>query len=196
MGRYAIQALVIERIYTPPALSVEKAAVYGRLITVVQTHAEFESFFLNGWGTLRLNGKPFDVRPADDLKSLEQDMHLSAGEVAELAAISESFRRVGCARAEKDASHVVFWPLPTYVLSASPGVLYALDGRNPNESIDPLLIGKKPFMLIAGHWYTSKWLVLCPFPLTGSEKWVLPESLIDHSLHDPGMVAAREKREP
>jgi hypothetical protein len=120
-------------------------------------------------------------------------MHLSAGEVAELAAISESFRRVGCVRAEKNTSYVVFWPSLTYILSTSPGVLYSLDGHNPNDSIDPRLTGKKPFMLIVGRWYTSKRLVCCPFPLMGSEKWRLPESLIDHSLRDPGTPATEEK---
>jgi len=106
-------------------------------------------------------------------------------EVDELTRISREFERVNCVRADKYSSYVVFFPRPNYVLPTSPGVLYSLDGSNPNDINDEFLNGKKPFKLIKEHWYTSKWLAVNPLPTMGNEKWRLPNSLIDLSLRDP-----------
>ncbi|MFB0555514.1 MAG: ankyrin repeat domain-containing protein [Phycisphaerae bacterium] len=163
-------------IYTPPALNQEKLVLYNDLVRLIKAHPEYSRFHLDSSGPGR--------QVIRDMLSGKKGFLWY--EVDELTRISREFERVNCVRADKYDSYVVFFPRPNYVLPTSPGVLYSLDGGNPNEINDEFLNGKKPFKLIKEHWYTSKWLAVNPLPSIGNEKWRLPNSLIDLSLRDPG----------
>lgn len=161
-------------IYTPPALSPEKAAVYEDFIRLVKAHPEYRRFHLDGSG-------PSKMVIGEMLTGTKG---FSAYEVDELVRISRDFRRVNCLSADKYGSYVVFMPGPNYILPTSPGLLYSLDGWNPNDVDDPFFNSKKPFVLIKDRWYTSKRLAICPFCMA-SVGWRLPNSYIDLSCLYP-----------
>ena len=168
----------LSNFYTPPALSPEKAAVYADFIRLVKAHPEYRRFHLDGSG-------PSKMVISDMLRG---NKGFSAYEVDELERISREFKRINCLSADKYGSYVVFMPGPNYILPTSPGLLYSLDGWNPNDVDDPFFNSSKPFILIKDHWYTSKRLAICPFCMT-SVGWRLPNSYIDLSLRDPGLVS-------
>ena len=95
-------------------------------------------------------------------------------------------RRIDCILAEKNGNYVVFVPGKTHILPRIPGVLYSLDGTNPNEVDNEFLNDKKPFVLIKHRWYMSR--QLGAFIYSRVDKRPLPGSaLIDRSLRDPGI---------
>lgn len=163
-------------VYTPPALSREKAVVYTDLVRLIQAHPEYSRLHLGTSGPSQMVIQDFFTGKKG----------FSAFEIDVLFRISRDFRRINCVRADKYGSYVLFMPRPNYILPTSPGILYSLDGRNPNEVDEAFLNKTKPFMLIKDRWYTSKWLAINPLPTMGGEKWRLPNSFIDLSLLYPG----------
>ncbi len=166
-------------VYTPPALSPEKAAVYSRYVTFIRLHPEYRRAHLDMY---------FGIREEIDNSVTQQAGSSSGATTDELFGISRDFKQVNCLRAEKCDWYIVFMPKPNYILPTSPGVLYSLDGRDPNEVDDKYLNGKRPFMHITDRWYTSRGLAISPLPMSAGD-WRLPGwSLIDRSLKDPGLV--------
>ena len=180
IGHHKVRRL-LGHVYTPPALSKEKLVVYTRFVTLVEAHPEYRRVYLDMWHYLR-------VEIHDSVK--EQAVSSGGGVVDdELIRISRGLKKVNCAVAEMKGSYVLFMSRLNYILPTSPGVLYSLDGRNPNEVDDEFIKSKKPFTLIKDRWYMSRSLVL--FPSRGLyTKRPLPKSLIDRSLRDPGTVSA------
>lgn len=168
-------------LYTPPALSPKKAAVYSDFIRLMKAHPEYRSFHLDGSGPSKMVIG----------QMLTGKKGFTAYEVDELERISRNFKRINCLSADKYGSYVVFMPTPNYVLPTSPGLLYSIDGWNPNDVDDPFFNRSKPFKLIKDRWYTSKRLALCPFCMS-SVGWQLPNSYIDLSLYDPGSVSRKD----
>lgn len=170
---------VLGHVYTPPALSREKVAVYSRFIRLVEAHPEYRRVYLDMWRYRRV-----------EMNDFETEQEFSSGDVVvddELIRISRGLKKVDCVFVEMKGSYVLFMSKLNYIFPTSPGVLYSLDGRNPNELDDEFLNNKKPFMLIKDRWYMSRWLVA--FPSRGFyTKRPLPKSLIDCSLRDPGPV--------
>lgn len=167
-------------LYTPPALSSKKAAVYGDFIRLMKAHPEYRRFHLDGSGPSKMVIS----------NMLTGDKGFTAYEVDELVRISRNFKRINCLSADKYGSYVVFMPTTNYILPTSPGLLYSIDGWNPNDVDDPFFNRSKPFKLIKDRWYTSKRLALCPFCMS-SVGWQLPNSYIDLSLYDPGSVSRK-----
>lgn len=166
-------------IYTPPALSPEKAALYSRFVKLIQAHPQYKRVHLDMYRGRWLEKDDSVVEQGDSSNAVIDD---------EMIRISRGFKQVGCLRADKYSSYVAFMPKPNYILPTSPGVLYSLDGRNPNDVDDKYLNSKRPFMQIKGCWYTSRGLAVSPLPMTAGD-WSLPKwSLIDRSLQDPGLV--------
>jgi len=173
---------VFEYVYTPPALSREKYVVYDRFIRLVEAYPEYRRVHLGMRGG----------RWAKIHDSVTEQVGFSRDEEDELDEISKVFRQVGCVRAEKYSSYVVFMHRLNYILPTSPGVLYSLDGRNPNDLDDEFLNSKKPFMFIKDHWYMSRWLVA--FPSRGFYTKRLPsKSIIDRSLRVPSSLSLENK---
>jgi hypothetical protein len=180
-GRHLIR-YVFEHVYTPPALTQEKAIVYSRFVRFIEAHPEYSKVHLNMWGYQRferrdsLKGETVPSRATDD----------------ELIWISKGFKEVGCMRAEKYMSYVVFISKRNYMMPTSPGVLYSLDGSNPNSIDDEFFNTNKPFIPIKEKWYMSRLLVTSPFRKIDVE-WPLPKSFIDRSLRDPGPLDVENK---
>ena len=181
IGRHVVRQ-AFAHIYMPPALTQEKAIVFDRFITLVKTIPA---------GRIHLD--MFGGRWMEKYDLVEErENHLISEMDYKLLNISQDFKRVGCLRAERYDTYVVFIYKSNYVFPTSPGVLYSLDGRNPNDINDGFLDKRKPFKLIKNQWYTSRLLAVVPFGRIDSP-WLLPKSsLIDHSLKDPGGLAGEK----
>lgn len=181
VGSYLIR-YVFEHIYTPPALTQEKAIVYNKFVRFVEAHPEYDRVHLNMWGYKRFKRR-------DSLKG-ERTPSMATDD--ELILISKGFKEVGCMRAEKYKSYVVFISKRNYMMPTSPGVLYSLDGSNPNSIDDEFFNVNKPFIPIKEKWFMSRSLVTSPFRKIDA-KLPLPKSLIDHSLRLPSPLALENK---
>lgn len=178
LGGHNLVMLLLEHIYTPPALSREKMVAYTGFVKVVEAYPEYRRVRLDIYNRRSVEFYDSYAEKKDPSKGVIED---------DLFSISRDFKRVGCFYAEKYNWYVVFFPRRNYIMPTSPGVLYSLDGRNPNEVDDEFLNSNKPFILIKDRWYMSRQLVMSPFRKI-DDKWPLPESLIDHSLRYPGGV--------
>lgn len=174
IGRHVVR-IAFAHIYMPPALTQEKAIVFNRFIALIEAYPAYKRVHLDMFGGRWM--RQYDLVKERDLISEMKDKLLN---------ISRDFKRVGCLRAERYDTYIVFFSKPNYVFPTSPGVLYSLDGRNPNDINDGYLDKWKPFKLIKDQWYTSRLLAVVPFGRI-DRPWPLPKSsLIDHSLKDPG----------
>lgn len=180
-GRHLIR-YAFEHVYTPSALTQEKVIVYSRFIRFIEAHPEYSRFHLNMWGYKRLKQRD----------SLKRESVPSRATDDELIEISKGFKEVGCMRAEKYMSYVVFISKRNYMMPARPGVLYSLDGSNPNSIDDEFFNVNKPFIPIMEKWYMSRSLVTSPFRKIDA-KLPLPKSFIDHSLRVPISVTRANK---
>lgn len=173
VGRHIVRG-VLQWVYTPAALSDEKAAIYTEFIRLVEAHPEYTDVFLNRVGELR-------AEPV-----VGEKMTFTESEVTRLHCLAGRFRDVGCVFAQKGDSYVAFMADSTYILPASPGVVYSFDARHPNEMDNWFLNRYKPFVQIAGRWYTSRRLISSPYRKIGLSP--LPQSLIDRSLRCPSTL--------
>jgi hypothetical protein len=181
LGRHIIR-LELQRLYTPPALTAREASTYARFIRLAQAHPEYERIFLNDVGTL-------EFKQSGSTEAPHSKGSFSGAEVCELVKLARDLRWANCVWAEKNGTCVTFVHRTTYILPMRPGVLYSLDGRNPNELPDGLIEKNRPYTLIGGNWYTSKGLVISP--TMPGHAWRLPErSLIDHSSQGKNAVAS------
>ena len=177
VGRLFIQK-GFEHVYTPPALTQKKVIVYNRFIRFIEEHPEYKRVNLNMWGYERL------IRQ----DSLKQETVPSISKDDELIEISKRFKQVNCMRAEKYLSYLLFISKRNYIMPTRPGVLYSLDGINPNIIDDEFLNANKPFVSIKGKWYMSRSLVTSLFRKVDN-KVPLPKSFIDHSLRVPSTLS-------
>ena len=181
VGRLFIQK-GFEQIYTPPALTQEKVIVYSRFVKFIETHPEYSRVHLSMWGYERLIRRDSLTRETVSSRTTDD----------ELIEISKGFKKVSCMRAEKNKSYVVFISKRNYIMPTRPGVLYSLDGSNPNSIEDEFFNSNKPFIPIKEKWYMSRSLVTSLFRKIDA-KIPLSESYIDHSLRDPNPVATKVK---
>jgi len=161
-------------VYTPPALTPEKIIVYTEFIKFAQDHPEYSRIHVDMFRGRR--AELYDPSTKKEGPSID----------SELLNISRDFKRISCIRADKYYWYIIFMPRPNYILPTTPGVLYSLDGENPNDVDDEYLNSKKPFFQIKDSWFTSRALAVNPLPM-GKGEWSLPKcSLFDHSLQYPG----------
>jgi hypothetical protein len=173
VGRLFIQK-GFEHIYTPPALTQEKVIVYSSFIRFIESHPEYSRVHLSMWG--------YPSATIHDSK--RKQINFSRDEDDELNKISQGFREVGCMRAEKYSSYVAFISKRNYIMPTRPGVLYSLDGSNPNSIDDEFSNANIPFIQIREKWYMSR-LLVTPLFRKIDNKVPLPKSYIDHSLQYP-----------
>jgi hypothetical protein len=192
-GRHVVRT-ALEHIYTPPALTKEKADVYLRFLGIVGKYPEYEKLSLDRWGRLSLDMRwsLFFLDKPSYLKELEQKRGFSKEDLVELTRISRDFKRVGCLFARRYSGVVVFVPRRNHIMPTRPGVLYSLDCVNPNHVDNEFLNPKKSFIPIGGRWYASKQLVASPFREIDDGS-PLPKSLIDHSLRTSGFSITNHK---
>jgi hypothetical protein len=184
-------------IYTPPALTRANITIYNKCIKFLKEHEQHKTF--------QLAVSHFDKEgfSKDDIRELEH--------------LSNQLYDIRCYKFVRDSNMVLFYKVdntPTttshwlvllltpmtpiaclwegsffFFLPVSPGVLYSLDGENPNGIDSKVLNVNKPFIKISGNWYMSRNLV----GLTRETMDIsIPKSLIDHSLRTEGLYFGDE----
>ena len=153
VGRHIVRS-AFEHIYTPPALTQDKLSVFGQLVRLAERHPEHPDIFLNMRGDIRFGMAPYSANVPEDLKRIERDTRLTPEECDALSMVLRGMKHVGCLYAYVKSPFVVFVPMRNYLLPTSPGVVYSLDGSNPNDGDADFLEGKRPFVLVKDGWYS------------------------------------------
>lgn len=166
-------------IYTPPALNSANLKVYNQCLNLLKSHGEHEYFKLNYSVWISL-GADFEMIPYDDTEE-----YFTKEEIIKIRELRDKLYKVKCFQVQRVKDFVLFYKDANYILPVGPGVVYSLNGENPNESGRDALNAAKPFTRIAGNWYLSRKLML-QGPRTSHEEFN-PKSLIDHSLRIEGL---------
>lgn len=167
-------------VYTPPALTSDRLLTYNKCIQFVKDHDEYKDLTLFRWGWAPLKNK---TRPDGMRKVFTKD------ELSEMKSfwrrLSRELSALKFQKAQRDGNMLLFYTNGNSILPVPPGVLYSLDGENPNTIDSELLNASKPFIRISGDWYMSRHLVLvgrrANIPIYN------PKSIIDHSLRIEGL---------
>jgi len=174
--------LVSPYIYTSPAITEKKLSVYKNCVNFFAKHDEYKSFEIYKWGEVWVDGSyvAFDIRKAEHADKAAEIF--GEKDIVVMGKLSEQLCSIDYLNAERFNNFVLFKAFGCSWRFKSVGVLYSLDGENPNEVDSKFLKIKKPFIHLGGNWYASKNNV------TKSRLGPLPErSFIDHSLKIDGL---------
>jgi hypothetical protein len=178
----AILRFSLQRMYTPPALTPHKLDAYRDFVSFVRCHETDRDVTLSRWGDVGFGLSYLSLNDANSCSLFQGQYEVSATEVAQLKQLVKRFRRVGCQVAWKRGQVVLFIQHRNRIFPTSPGVLYSLNGEDPNQINDSKVALRKPFVPIAGQWYLSRRLV-CPDRARAPETvTALPNSWLDRSL--------------
>jgi hypothetical protein len=180
----------LPHIYTPPAITCDKLHIYNECVEFVKNHDEYKGLMVNRWAHIFV-ADPCQVKhhfynPGQAKTIFSKD------EIATVKHLSKQLQRIKCHKFQRDNNMVLFYTMNVYFPPIAPGVLYALDGENPNEIDSEVLNAAKPFNRIAYNWYMSRKLILIG---PRSERQIsIPKALIDHSLRMDGIDPNELKR--
>lgn len=184
---YMLQLLlsaILPLIYTPPALTSNKLAIYNNCIKFINNHGQYKELFLTCRGEVAPEDEIYMLDSSASMKNLKK--FFSEDEIVEIKQLSEQLDEINCVYFQRKDNLVLFVKRTNYILPSSPGVLYSLDGSNPNEFDDEFLNATKPFVKIKGNWYMSRLLIVRRF-FRKTVDIPVPKSLIDHSLKVEGL---------
>ena len=193
-------------IYTPPALTPENLVVYNECIEFAKVQDEHRNFMLTrrvkvliGCGFQKDHG--LEKLVCDDVFSGSEGLRklFSEDEIVEIEKLAKQLHSVDSVAFQIDNDMLLFYtannsilpsisPPPAQRISILPtraGVLYSLNGRNPNAVDSETLNANKPFIQIQGNWYMSGNLTLSGTRETGHVS--VPKSLFDYSLRTEGI---------
>lgn len=159
-------------VYTPPALTSDRLLTYNQCIQFVKEHDEHKDITLFRWGWFSEMNKGVPKDESSEMKAL-------------WSRLSKELRALKFQKTQRDGNMLLFYNNANSILPVPPGVLYSLDGENPNTIDSELLNASKPFIRISGDWYLSRRLVLVGRRLNISI--YNPKSIIDHSLRIEGL---------
>ena len=174
--------LVSPYVYTGPAITEKKLSVYKACVNFFAKHDEYNSFELYKWGEVWIDGSylAFDIRKAEHADKAAEIF--GEKDVVTMGKLSDKLCSINYLNAERINNFVLFKAFGCSWRFKSVGVLYSLDGKNPNEIDFKFLNSKKPFIHLGGNWYASENHV------TKSRLGPLPKkSFIDHSLKIDGL---------
>lgn len=173
----------LPHIYTPPAIKCENLHIYNECVEFVKDHDEYKGLMVNRWPHIFV-ADPRQVK--HHFYNLEQAKTIfSKDELYKVLYLSKQLEKIKCHKFQRDNNMVLFYTMTVYFPPITPGVLYALDGENPNEIDSEVLNAAKPFNRIAYNWYMSRKLVLRG-PRSDIQTSI-PKALIDHSLRMDGI---------
>jgi hypothetical protein len=156
-------------IYSPPAVTKTGLPVLKDWIAYADNHPEYGNFYCHyrNWISHHLS------------KDLSED------EKEKIIKLRNRLFDVGFWQINKIDNMIMFYKNANVILPPGPGVLYSLDGENPNDSNDTHVVEAKPYTQIKGNWYMSRKLLL-----GGPRADVqisIPKALIDKSLSLEGI---------
>ena len=185
-----ILVVLLPHVYTPPALTSQNLLIYNECIRFVKGHEEHKKLAL-GRGRVVINGKFYMLMKGNPFERNRARETFHEAEIIEMERLCRQLYRVRCALFQRDNDMLIFYKmanstLPGFepgslsILPVAPGVVYSLEGKNPNKIDSRPLKFRKPFINISGNWYTSRHLMLAgPRSDTPAS---IPKSLIDYSL--------------
>jgi hypothetical protein len=151
-------------IYMPPALTNENLKVYKECVEYVKNHEDLQNYiFKTGW--LDVRERPSEPNAQESLwKTLVQISREPETEV-----IRKQCIQIMCPWFERRDNIVIFYKgnnpfIPEtakeiwHIWPSGHGIAYSLNGQDPNQSDDPILVKYKPFVRIHGNWYLSRGL--------------------------------------
>jgi hypothetical protein len=191
-------------IYTPAALTPGDLAIYRECIRFLKEHNDEKQFTCQIAFGIGADGAALRVGHVYTGRVSEMLANTSVSVKKKLSILEKAKRRkdlelelkslsnrlfnsnIKCARFHRDGDMVLFYKMQwDFTLGlkglTGPGVLYSLDGRNPNETDNVILNSYKPFIQIDDNWYMSRHLML-KGPRFTLNHASMPESLFDHSL--------------
>jgi len=183
---YVIWALPY--IYMPTALTNENVNVYKECIKYVKGHDELKDLVFYMQGVVSVRKVPSEAAVNSSLKTLIQIEN-----EPETTNISKKMVAIMCPRFERCNDVIIFYKgtnpfLPMtakeiwHVWPSGHGVAYSLNGQDPNQSDDPILVKYRPYFRIHGNWYFSRGLLMTgngrQYRLMGA----ISKTLIDRSL--------------
>ncbi len=172
-------------IYTPPAITCDNLHIYNECVEFVKDHDEYKSLIVNRWTQILVTTTEPNQRKHYFYNLREARKIFSKDEIATVEHLSKQLQRIKCHKFQRDNNMVLFYRMAGLFPPIAPGVLYALDGENPNEIDSEILNAAKPFNRIAYNWYMSRKLVLSG--LRSDIQTSIPKALIDHSLRMDGI---------
>jgi hypothetical protein len=193
--------IILPYIYCPPALTPERLAVFNECIAFARTRNEEITISLSTglWVTVdgkryKLDGKHYKLSKGIPSERKRAEKALTPEEINQMENLYHKLRGIRFPLFKRHGDLLLFYNLTNclgpihprwrYVLPVSPGVLFSLNGENPNEINDEFIDSLKPFFKIKGNWYMSRHLMRSP-PRYSSAS--IPKALFDHSLRVEGI---------
>lgn len=187
-GRLFIIGL-LPHIYTPPALTSKNLAVYNECIQFAKDNNNYKDIEMITRRWIRIDKVLYNVDYS--LKGVFPEQ-----EIPRIINLRRKLMHIKCEKFKRHNDVLIFYKAATsnllaypkdilWLFPANPGVVYSLNGDDPNEVDSWVLSEARPFIRITGNWYMSKYLML-----TGPRSDLhasIPESLIDHSLRIDGV---------
>jgi len=175
--------------YMPPALNNNNVKVFKECIEYIKNHEEFKNLVFNARGRTSDNNLPSDPNIRESLYKKLRRISIEPKN----ASIANQIRNIMCSQFERYDDIVIFYkgnnpfiPMTAqeiwHVWPSGHGVAYSLNGRNPNQSNDPVLEKYKPFIKIRRNWYLSRDLLMIGNGRTYSSISPINKTLIDRSL--------------
>lgn len=174
--------VTLSYLYTPPTLTSSDLNIYKLCIEFAERHNQYDDFGLVNGNFVSIQGNLytpdallFDIK----LKGLfsEKDIH-------KIRALLKELKKANCGKFQRNGDVVIFYK-KSGGLTTRLGILYSLNGRDPNKIDSKMLNAMKPFIKVVGDWYTSRHLI------SKTKRWDVapphPRSLIDHSLRLDGI---------
>lgn len=173
--------LVSPYVYTGPAITEKKLSVYKACVNFFAKHNEYNSFEIDKWGRVWVDGSYLAYIRESEYADKAAEI-FGEKDVVTMGKLSDQLCSIDYLNAERINNFVLFKAFGCSWRFKSVGVLYSLDGKNPNEIDFKFLNSKKPFIHLGGNWYASENHV------TKSRLGPLPKkSFIDHSLKIDGL---------
>ncbi|TKJ36021.1 MAG: hypothetical protein CEE38_13530 [Planctomycetes bacterium B3_Pla] len=167
----------IPYLYTLRAITAGNYKFYKSCVEFATSHSEQEDITVSWFGHYR---KGRAIFPGADSNEVNVREHFSEDEISEMLLLSKQMKKFGCIRFRRSGDIVLFYRHRNRILPTRPGVVFSINGRNPNDVDSGIVNEHKPFLKINNEWYVSRQLVYGG--LRGDIKMSLPKSLIDHSL--------------
>jgi hypothetical protein len=175
--------IVCTYMYTPPALTDANLRVYNACVHFAKAHPTLDSFELTEPNRMVIGDDSFFIDSSSFAGKTKA--FFAPNDIDELKKLWRQLGIIGCRKFQKDDNILLFYNDASGVLPASPGVVYFLSSKNPNEIQSELLNTVKPLTKIADDWYMSRNLVLRGRRTVS--QICIPKSLIDRSLQIDGI---------
>ena len=173
----------LPRIYTQPAITCDNLHIYNECVEFVKDHDEYKGLMVDRWAQILVVDPCQVKRNFPNLVPARK--FFSKDELDTVKHLSKQLEKIKCHKFQRDNNMVLFYTMTVYFPPITPGVLYALDGENPNKIDSEVLNAAKPFNKVAYNWYMSRKLVLLG-PRSDIQTSI-PKALIDHSLRMDGI---------